>query len=144
MKPLATQTRGNVVKKMFPYQMKVYYTRTWIDESKPLDEQVEQTESFLLGDVPCSVQSASSSLGAVLENEYIILSPCLDMSPKEDFNLPEGGTEYYRLEITMNGRICKAENSDVLSIDNLEVYKIGNFSIGCKIRVHITSDTWAW
>lgn len=145
MKPLVTNIRGDVVKKMFPYQMKVYYVRTWIDTSLPPSQQKEETEEFLLGDVPCSVQSASSSLGAVLENEYIILSPCLDLTPiTEGVELPEDATTFYKLEVSMNGRVNKAENLEILSIDNLEVYKMGDYSIGCKIRVHINSGTWAW
>lgn len=144
MKPLAAQMRGDVIKKMFPYQMKVYYTRVWVDESKPLEEQEEVTESFLLGDVPCSVQTASSVSGAVLENEYVILSPCLDLTPITSVELPEYATQFYELEVYMNGRTNKASNTEILSIDNSEVYKIGDYSIGCKIRVHITSDSWAW
>ena len=144
MKPISEVIKGDVVKKMFPYQMKVYYERTWIDTSKPLDEQIEQTESFLLGDIPCSVQSAAATNGGIIENEYIILSPCLDMSPKLDFTLPEDGMELYRLEIEMNGRTNTAKGTEILSIDNLEVYKLCDMPIGCKIRVKKTGQNWTW
>lgn len=144
MKPISEVIKGDVVKKMFPYQMKVYYVRTWVDTSKPLDQWEEVTEEFLLGDVPCSVQSATSSNGAVLENEYIILSPCLDMSPKLDFTLPEDGTDLYKLEINMNGQTNTARGTEILSIDNIEVYKLYNMPIGCKIRVKKTGENWSW
>lgn len=145
MKPISEAIKGDVVKKMFPYQMKVYYVRTWVDTSKPPTEWEEITEEFLLGDVPCSVQSATSSNGAVLENEYIILSPCLDLTPiTEGVELPEDATTFYRLEVSMNGRTNTAKQTEILSIDNLEVYKIGTYSIGCKIRVKKTASTWAW
>lgn len=141
MKPLATQTRGDVLKKMFPYSMKFYYVATYIDDDTWGAE--EQKEETLLGEYPCSVQTATSSNGGILENEYIILSPCLDLKPKES-SLPSVTYSYYRIEVSMNEKTNTAENTDILSIDNLEVYKIGDYSIGCKIRVHINSGTWAW
>lgn len=145
MKPLSTNTRGDVLKKMFPYQMKAYYILSWIDTSLPPSERVEEKEEFLIGDLPCSVQSASSERGEVLENEYIILSPCLDLTPiTGSADVPEDAKQKYRIEISMNERINKAEGTEILSIDNLEVYKIGNLSIGCKIRVQKTMGTWAW
>lgn len=145
MKPISEAIKGDVVKKMFPYQMKAYYVRTWIDKSLPPSQQKVEKEEFLIGDVPCSVQSASSDRGEVLQNEYIILSPCLDLTPITDgTELPEDATQSYRLEISMNGRTNEAEKTEILSIDNLEVYKIGTYSIGCKIRVKKTASTWAW
>lgn len=144
MKQISTNIKGDIVKKMFPYQMKVWYEKTWIDESLPPSQQVEQTETFLIGDVPCSVQSATSSVGEVIENEYIILSPCLDFSNILNSEGIPNDSQKYKLEIAMNGRTNKAAGIDILSIDNTQVYRIGNLPIGCKIKVHKTGENWSW
>lgn len=141
MKAMCKAIKGDVIKKMFPYSMKFYYVATYIDDSTWGGDEVK--EEILLNEVPCSVQAATTLDGAILENEYIILSPCLDLKPK-DSTLPTVTNVYYRLEITMNERVNKAENLEIFSIDNLEVYKIGDYSIGCKIRVHVNGTTWAW
>ena len=42
MKPIAEVKREGFIKKMFPYTMDFSFVTYWIDESLPLDQQVEQ------------------------------------------------------------------------------------------------------
>lgn len=141
MKPLVKDVKTELINKMFPYSMKFYYIATYTDESSWGGD--EQKEEILLGEYPCSVQTATTTNGATLENEYVILSPCLDLKPKES-TLPSITRSYYKVEVTMNERVNSAEDLELLSIDNLEIYKIGDYSIGCKIKIHVNGETWAW
>lgn len=129
---------------MFPFNMKVTYSRTWVDTSLPLDRQQEVTERFVLGEVPCSVQSAVAANEGVLDNEYVILSPCLDMTPLTSVTLPEDATESYNLEVQMNGKTNHARGEEILSIDSHEIFRLHDLPIGCKIKVRITGRNWTW
>jgi hypothetical protein len=135
MKPIAEVTREGFIKKMFPYKMDFSFVEWWIDESLPLDQQVEEKREILLAkDLPCMVQCATT---ADYEREYIVLSPCLNLNPGDE--VPNGAT----LTVYMNGKKNTATMREILAIDNLEVYETNGLKIGCKIRVG-TGAKWTW
>lgn len=135
MKPIAEINREDFINKMFPYRMDFSFVTYWIDESLPLDQQVEQKiEVKMAENLPCSVQTAST---ATNEKEYIVLSPCLNLTPGEA--IPSGA----QIKVYMNGKTNTAKMTEILSIDNLEVYETCGYKIGCKIRVG-TGAKWTW
>lgn len=135
MKQVARLSGKDFIDKLFPYRMDFSFVTYWIDESLPLDQQVEQKiEKKMAENLPCSVQCASTASN---EKEYIILSPCLDLDPKEA--IPSGA----ELKVFMNGKTNKATMSQILSIDNLEVYETHGYKVGCKIRVS-SAAKWTW
>lgn len=135
MKPIAEVKREGFIKKMFPYTMDFSFVTYWIDESLPLDQQVEQKiEKKMAENLPCSVQCVST---ATNEKEYVILSPCLELTPGEA--IPSGA----QIKVYMNGKTNTATMREILSIDNLEVYETCGYKIGCKIRVG-TGAKWTW
>ena len=67
-------------------------------------------------------------IGEVLLNTCQILCPCIDFGT--------GGTQAsegvsFELSCTINGRAYVAD--EVLSIDNMDIYQLGDLHIGCKI-----------
>lgn len=147
MKPMCKMRRGDVISRMFPYSLNLYYTATYTDWDAPLDERYPQEYKFPLAEnLPCSVQSAVAVNGQIIENEYIVLCPCVDMSAKnqipQDVEFDE--TPYYSLEVMMNGATNTASGTEVLSVDNLPVYDIDEYSMGCKIRVKVKGENWTW
>ena len=135
MKPIAEVKREDFIKKMFPYTMDFSFVTYWVDEDLPLLEQVEQKiEVKIAENLPCSVQCVST---ADYEKEYIVLSPCLNLTPGEA--IPSGA----EIKVYMNGKTNTATMSEILSIDNLEVYETFGYKIGCKIRVG-TGAKWTW
>ena len=148
MKPLGSIIReGDIVSRMFPYRLNLNYTATFTDWDAPLDQRYPQEYKFPLAvDLPCSVQRAVATNGQIIENEYIILCPCIDMSAKDQ--LPDDvefdETPYYSLEVMMNGNKNKASYTDILSVDNLPVYNVGDYAVGCKIRVKLKGRNWTW
>lgn len=143
MKPLSQMIRGDIISRMFPYSVKINYQAKFIDWDAPLDERYEKTYNYLLGEVPCSVQTAVANNGQLIENEYIILCPVIDMSKKDQ--VPKDATNTgYSLEVSMNGRINKASGTEILSVDNFPVYDVGGYTVGCKIRVKKSGNNWTW
>lgn len=141
MKPISENIKNiQTIKRMFPYQMKVYWVSTFIDTSLPPSQQVPVKTEKLLGEIPCSIQNTVSSNGDVLQGDYLVLSPCIDMSLIDEWT----DDSMYKLEITANGKVLQAEGTEILSIDNTEVFKVDNYKIGCKIKVHKVSLDWAW
>lgn len=135
MNPLSRMNGTDFIKKLFPYTMDFSFVTYWIDESLPLDQQVEQKiEKKMAENLPCSVQSTSTTNN---EKEYIILSPCLDLDPKEE--IPSGA----ELKVRMNGKTNTATMREILSIDNLDVYETFGYKVGCKIRVS-SACKWTW
>ena len=135
--------RGDILTRMFPYKLKINYQASYIDWDAPLDQRYEQTYNYLLGDVPCSVQTAVANNGQLIENEYIILCPCIDMSKKEQ--VPKDATLIgYNIEVQMNGKTNKAKGTEILSVDNIPVYEVGGYTVGCKIRVKVSGNNWTW
>lgn len=135
MKPIAEINREDFINKMFPYRMDFSFVTYWVDESLPPIEQEEQMiEVKLAENFPCSVQCVST---ADYEKEYIVLSPCLELTPGE--TIPSGA----EIKVYMNGKTNTATMADILSIDNLEVYETCGYKIGCKIRVG-TGVRWTW
>lgn len=143
MKPISQMIRGDILTRMFPYKLKINYQASYIDWDAPLDQRYEQTYNYLLGDVPCSVQTAVANNGQLIENEYIILCPCIDMSKKEQ--VPKDATLIgYNIEVQMNGKTNKAKGTEILSVDNIPVYEVGGYTVGCKIRVKVSGNNWTW
>lgn len=151
MKPMCQIRRGDVISRMFPHRLNLRYSATFMDYDLPLDEREPQEVNCILAEeLPCSVQSAVAVNGQIIENEYIILSPCVDMSGKQ--NLPDLSSESidlisppsYTLDVTMNGKTNKAKDTEILSVDNMEVYNIGEYAVGCKIRVKVKGQNWTW
>ena len=135
MKPISEVKREDFINKMFPYKMDFSFVTYWIDESLPLDQQVEQKiEKKMAENLPCSVQAVSIS---DYEREYVVLSPCLNLTPGEA--IPSGA----QIKAYMNGKTNTATMREILSIDNLEVYETCGYKIGCKIRVG-TGAKWTW
>ena len=135
MKPISEVKREDFINKMFPYKMDFSFVTYWIDESLPLDQQVEQKiEKKMAENLPCSVQAVSIS---DYEREYVVLSPCLNLKPGEA--IPSGA----QIKVYMNGKTNTATMREILSIDNLEVYETCGYKIGCKIRVG-TGAKWTW
>lgn len=135
MKPISEVKREDFINKMFPYKMDFSFVTYWIDESLPLDQQVEQKiEKKMAENLPCSVQAVSIS---DYEREYVVLSPCLNLTPGEA--IPSGA----QIKVYMNGKTNTATMREILSIDNLEVYETCGYKIGCKIRVG-TGAKWTW
>ena len=123
------------IKKLFPYTMDFSFVTYWIDESLPLDQQVEQKiEKKMAENLPCSVQAVSIS---DYEREYIVLSPCLNLTPGEA--IPSGA----QIKVYMNGKTNTATMREILSIDNLDVYETFGYKVGCKIRVS-SACKWTW
>lgn len=136
--------RDKVLQTMFPYKMKVSYTRAFIDKSLPLYEQAVEEKTYLLGEVPCSVQVDRTQTTPGNVYTYTILSPCIDMTPKTSISSDEEcEDEYYDLEIEMNGKINTASADDILCIDNMEVFQLKGYAIGCKIIVQ-KGAKWTW
>jgi hypothetical protein len=135
MNPISEVKREDFINKMFPYKMDFSFVTYWIDESLPLDQQVEQKiEKKMAENLPCSVQAVSIS---DYEREYVVLSPCLNLTPGEA--IPSGA----QIKVYMNGKTNTATMREILSIDNLEVYETCGYKIGCKIRVG-TGAKWTW
>lgn len=142
MKPVSTMNKGDIIKRMFPYHVRITYKASFTDYDAPLDEREPQIVEHELGDLPCSVQTAVANNGQVIENEYIILCPCIDMTPKNQ--VPDDADyAYFSLVVTMNGKVNKASNTEILSVDNLPVYEVGGYAVGCKIRVKVKNH-WTW
>ena len=112
MKPISEVKREDFINKMFPYKMDFSFVTYWIDESLPLDQQVEQKiEKKMAENLPCSVQAVSIS---DYEREYVVLSPCLNLTPGEA--IPSGA----QIKVYMNGKTNTATMREILSIDNLK------------------------
>lgn len=139
MKPISESSRGDILKKMFPHTMKVTNTVTISGGgSGSLFDDVETTEVHELCEVPCSVQCSTAVSGEVIKDEYVILSPCIVMTDNGE------PCESIGIDVTMNGRKHSVSMTDILSIDNTEVFRVGNTPIGCKIRVQSVGERWTW
>lgn len=138
MKPISESSRGDILKKMFPHTMKVTNTVVSGGSDDDLFGEPATTEVHVLCEVPCSVQCSTAVNGEVIKDEYVILSPCIVMT---DNGKP---CESIGIVVSLNGREHSVSMTDILSIDNTEVFRIGETPIGCKIRVQSVGERWTW
>ena len=136
MKPISEISSGDIMKKMFPHRMKVTNTVVSGGSSYDLFGEPGTTGVHVLCEVPCSVQCSSAVNGEVIKDEYVILSPCIVMTDNGE------PCESIGLVVSMNGREYSVSMTDILSIDNTEVFRIEETPIGCKIRVQSVGERW--
>ena len=131
--------KGDTLKRLFPQSLtlKKIVSGGGSDSGDLIGGSDGEDETIILADeLPCSVKHLTTTDGEVLLNTFQILCPCIDFGT--------GGTQAsegvsFELSCTINGRVYVAD--EVLSIDNMDIYQLGDLHIGCKI-ICKTNENW--
>lgn len=120
--------KGDTLKRLFPQSLTLKKIVSGGGGGDLIGGDGEDETIILADELPCSVKHLTTTDGEVLLNTFQILCPCIDFGT--------GGTQAsegvsFELSCTINGRAYVAD--EVLSIDNMDIYQLGDLHIGCKI-----------
>lgn len=136
MKAAARIRKSGALPMMFPHTLSL--VQLVPGEYDPLEDETFE-EITLVQNWPCSIQHVTQldgkggRLGSVIQNEFMILCPCIDIDP-------QGG--HFRLTVNINGRHYSCEGTEIQQIENQYIYDLNNYRIGCHIQVKVNASNW--
>lgn len=131
MKNFSSIRKADILTKMFPYTFNLIKTTEAISNDAG-DIISEGGDTTIVTNYPCSLQYKSTEYQALINKQMVLLCPYLD--------LPNGsGT--YKIIAHVNGKEFIASSSEILNIENQNIYEINGIKIGCRIDLS-TSAYW--